>query len=45
MGGLKHNQGNEVDNASKGKFVILPLNKFLIDEELREHARDNDVSI
>ncbi|CAO2819280.1 unnamed protein product [Amaranthus hypochondriacus] len=41
VGGTKDNQGDEVDDASNGKFLILPLNEFPSDEELREHAKDD----
>ncbi|CAO2827418.1 unnamed protein product [Amaranthus hypochondriacus] len=41
VGGSNDNQGNEVDNASQGKFLILPLSEFSSDEEVREQAKDN----
>ncbi|CAO2830700.1 unnamed protein product [Amaranthus hypochondriacus] len=43
VGGTKDNHGNEVDDASHGKFLILPLNEFPRDEELREHAKDDPI--
>ena len=41
VAGLKDDQGNEVDDASQGKFLILPLNEFSSNEEVREQVKDN----
>ena len=37
-------QGCKLEDALQGMFLILPLNEFPSDEEVREQAKD-DVSI